>query len=155
MAMIDRPVRRRALVDAVATGSSSVVTPKVKGTLVQILPKQPSAKGPAEMFTGDVWFDVIAKGEEPSRTRVNIVRFSPCARTARHSHPVGQTLHVTEGVGPTRRPASGTGMARPGSLRVPPRGMGSPRADSGRPETDWGDHVTDEEYTNPPASDGL
>jgi hypothetical protein len=44
---------------------------------MEILPKQPSVKGPAEMFTGDVWYDVIAKGEEPSRIRVNIVRFAP------------------------------------------------------------------------------
>ena len=66
---------------------------------MEIQPKQPSTKGPAEMFTGDVWFDVVAKGEEPSRMRVNMVRFAPCARTAWHSHAVGQTLHVTEGRG--------------------------------------------------------
>jgi quercetin dioxygenase-like cupin family protein len=51
------------------------------------------------MFTGDVWFDVLAKGEEPSRMRVNMVRFAPCARTAWHCHAVGQTLLVTEGGG--------------------------------------------------------
>jgi hypothetical protein len=49
---------------------------------LEILPKQPTAKGPAELFTGDVWFDVIAKGEEPCWIRVNAVRFSPGARTA-------------------------------------------------------------------------
>ena len=47
---------------------------------MEILPKQPSVKGPAEMFTGDVWFDVILKGEEPSRMRANAVH-SPPART--------------------------------------------------------------------------
>ena len=57
--------------------------------MLEIQPKQPSAKGPPEMFTGDVWFDVIAKGQEPSRMRVNMVRFAPCARTAWHSHAVG------------------------------------------------------------------
>jgi hypothetical protein len=41
--------------------------------------KQPTAKGPQETFTGDVWFDVIARGEEPSRIRTNTVRFAPCA----------------------------------------------------------------------------
>jgi hypothetical protein len=51
------------------------------------------------MFTGDVYFDVIAKGPEPSRLRVNVVRFAPGARTAWHCHAVGQTLHVTEGIG--------------------------------------------------------
>jgi hypothetical protein len=48
---------------------------------LEIQPKTPSTKGPVEMFTGDVWLDVIAKGEEPSRMRVNTVRFAPGART--------------------------------------------------------------------------
>jgi hypothetical protein len=43
---------------------------------LEILPKQPTAKGPAELFTGDVWYDVIATGEAPSRIRVNIVPFA-------------------------------------------------------------------------------
>ena len=54
--------------------------------MLEIQPKQPSSKGPAQMFTGDVWFDVIARGESPSRLRVNTVRFSPGARTAWHRH---------------------------------------------------------------------
>ena len=66
---------------------------------MQIEPKRPTAKGPAEMFTGDVFMDVIARGEEPSRVRVMAVRFTPSARTAWHSHAVGQTLYVTEGRG--------------------------------------------------------
>ena len=67
---------------------------------MEIQAKKPSVKGPAHMFTGDVWFDVIAAPQpEPSRMRVNAVHFAPCARTAWHSHAVGQTLHVTEGVG--------------------------------------------------------
>jgi quercetin dioxygenase-like cupin family protein len=49
---------------------------------MQVQPKQPSVKGPAERFTGDAWFDVIASGESPSRVRVNIVRFAPGARNA-------------------------------------------------------------------------
>jgi hypothetical protein len=49
---------------------------------LEIRPKQPTTKGPADLFTGDIWFDVIAKGEEPSRIRVNAVRFSPGARPA-------------------------------------------------------------------------
>src|SRR5215813_9565014 len=68
-----------------------------KETRVHNQPKQPTAKGPAEWFTGDVWIDGIARGGEPSRVRVSAVRFSPSARTAWHSHAVGQTLYVTEG----------------------------------------------------------
>jgi quercetin dioxygenase-like cupin family protein len=66
---------------------------------VELLTPQPTAKGPADLFTGDVYFDVIARGEAPSRMRANSFRFTPGARTARHSHRVGQTLHVTEGIG--------------------------------------------------------
>jgi quercetin dioxygenase-like cupin family protein len=66
---------------------------------VQIEPKPATAKGPADWFTGDVYMDPIARGEEPSRVRVMAVRFTPAARTAWHSHAVGQTLYVTEGRG--------------------------------------------------------
>lgn len=62
-------------------------------------PKPPTANGPADRFTGQVFIDAIARGEEPSRVRVNAVRFTPSARTAWHSHAVGQTLYVTEGRG--------------------------------------------------------
>ncbi len=63
-----------------------------------ILPKPPTVRGPAEWFTGDVFIDAIARGEEPSRVRVSAVRFTPSARTAWHAHAVGQTLYVTEGI---------------------------------------------------------
>ena len=66
---------------------------------MQILKKQPTVKAPADTFTGDAWFDVIARGQEPSRIRVSVVRFAPGARNAWHSHSVGQTVHVTDGVG--------------------------------------------------------
>jgi quercetin dioxygenase-like cupin family protein len=66
---------------------------------MQKLHEQTTTKGPAEMFTGDVYFNVIARGEGESRIRVNTVRFAPCARTAWHSHSLGQTLHVTDGIG--------------------------------------------------------
>ena len=62
---------------------------------MEFQPKTPTTKGPAEWFTGDVHFDVIARGEAPSRLRVNVVRFAPGARTAWHAHSLGQTLHVT------------------------------------------------------------
>ena len=44
---------------------------------MNLVPRTPSTKGPAQMFTGDVYFDVIARGEAPSRLRVNLVRFAP------------------------------------------------------------------------------
>src|SRR5580765_1704857 len=62
-------------------------------------PTSPCIKGPSDWFTGDVWLDPIARGDEPSRVRVNAVHFTPGARTAWHSHGLGQTLFVTEGEG--------------------------------------------------------
>jgi quercetin dioxygenase-like cupin family protein len=56
---------------------------------------QATVKGPADTFTGDVWYDVITGGDFP-RMRVNIVRFAPGARTTWQCHPGGQTLYVTE-----------------------------------------------------------
>jgi quercetin dioxygenase-like cupin family protein len=75
------------------------------------------------MFTGDVWFDVIAKGEEPSRMRVNMVRFAPCARTAWHCHAVGQTLHVTEGGGLIKSRGGEILQIKPGDTIYTPPGQ--------------------------------
>jgi quercetin dioxygenase-like cupin family protein len=56
-------------------------------------------KGPAAWFTGSVCIDEIAIGAEPSRLRAFRVSFEPSARTAWHTHPIGQTLHVLTGSG--------------------------------------------------------
>jgi quercetin dioxygenase-like cupin family protein len=130
---------------------------------LEIQPKNASTKGPAEMFTGDVWYDVIAQGREPSRMRVNVVRFAPGARTAWHSHAVGQTLHVTEGAGLIQSRGGEVVEIRPGdTIHTPPgewhwHGAApdhfmthiamweGPGEDQG-PESEWGDLVTDEEY---------
>ena len=132
-----------------------------KGVEVDIQPKQPTAKGPADLFTGDVWFDVIAKGEEQSRIRVNAVRFSPGARTAWHSHAVGQTLHVTEGRGRVQARDGEIVEIRPGDTIHAPSGewhwhgaapdhfmthLAMWEAPPEGPESDWGAHVTDAEY---------
>jgi len=124
---------------------------------------QPTAKGPEQWFTGDVFFEVIARGEEPSRVRVNTVRFAPCARTAWHTHAMGQTLHVTEGVGLVQARGGKVIVMKPGDTVYTPPGewhwhgaapdrfmthlaiWESPGPDAGD-ETTWGEHVTDEEY---------
>ncbi len=63
---------------------------------------QPSVKGPDEWFTGDVRIDSPFQRSEPSRLTGAIVTFEPGARTAWHTHPLGQTLIVTSGTGWTR-----------------------------------------------------
>jgi hypothetical protein len=89
---------------------------------MQILKKLPTVKAPAETFTGDAWYDVIARGEEPSRIRVNVVRFAPSARNAWHAHSVGQTVHVTEGVGLIQARGEKAIEIHPGdTIHTPPR----------------------------------
>ena len=60
---------------------------------------RPTAKAPARNFAGDVYLTPIYSGTGPSRMSVTLVRFTPGAHTNWHRHAVGQTLHVTEGVG--------------------------------------------------------
>jgi quercetin dioxygenase-like cupin family protein len=138
--------------------------PISKETPVEFLAKQPTAKGPAEWFTGDVWIDGIARSEEPSRVRVSAVRFSPAARTAWHSHALGQTLYVTEGRGLVQSRGGGIAEIRPGDIIYTPADEwhwhgaapghfmthlsiteATPAGE--RPEMDWGEHVTDDEYS--------
>lgn len=64
---------------------------------------QPSAKGPAEWFTGSVRIDSRFQRNAPARVGGAIVTFEPGARTAWHTHPLGQTLIVTAGCGRVQR----------------------------------------------------
>lgn len=64
---------------------------------------QPSVPGPAEWFTGTVRIDPLFEAQEPSRTGAASVTFEPGARTAWHTHPLGQTLIITAGSGWVRR----------------------------------------------------
>jgi quercetin dioxygenase-like cupin family protein len=66
---------------------------------LQLQPVRPTVKTPASNFTGDVYLTPVYSGTGPSRMTVGLVRFTPGARTNWHRHAVGQTLHVTEGVG--------------------------------------------------------
>src|SRR5919199_5682607 len=59
--------------------------------------------GPSDWFTGTVYLDPIATPSEPSRVSASSVHFTPGARTAWHTHPCGQNLYVTEGVGLCQR----------------------------------------------------
>jgi quercetin dioxygenase-like cupin family protein len=131
---------------------------------VQILQKQPTIKGPPQWFTGDVHLNVIARGQEPSRLRVNTVRFAPGARTAWHTHAYGQILHVTEGICLTQSRGREVAVLRPGDAvwaspgewhwhgAAPDQFMAHTVIWDGDPdgeETTWGELVTDEEYGYP------
>jgi len=117
--------------------------------------------GPADWFTGQVWLDEIAADESPSRLRALSVHFTPGARTAWHSHPVGQVLHVTEGTGRvqskggaiTEIRAGDTVHAEPGEVHwhgaAPHSFMTHLALQEAGPDgatTDWLEHVTDAEF---------
>jgi quercetin dioxygenase-like cupin family protein len=59
----------------------------------------PTRRGPADSFTGTVWQDPVIEAPAPARVRAGRVSFEPGARTAWHTHPLGQTLHVLSGLG--------------------------------------------------------
>lgn len=118
-------------------------------------------KGPEAWFTGTVWLDEIIIGAPPSRLKAYRVFFEPEARTAWHSHPTGQTLHVLSGVGlvqskgeAIRQIQSGDSVwieanelhwhgAAPGHTLVH---LAMQEADDQGVEVVWSDLVTDKEY---------
>ena len=60
---------------------------------------RPTRKASSDYFTGTVWQDPIIEASEPARVRALKVAFEPGARTAWHTHPLGQTLHIISGTG--------------------------------------------------------
>lgn len=77
---------------------------------------QPSRKGPEEWFTGSVRIDPLFGPEAPSRMSGSTVTFEPGARTAWHSHPLGQTLIVTVGLGRVQARGGPVQEIRPGDV---------------------------------------
>src|SRR5919198_6304982 len=83
---------------------------------------RPSGKGPAEWFTGTVRIDPLFEAHDPARAAGNAVTFEPGARTAWHTHPLGQTLIVTFGCGRAQREGGPIEEIRPGDVVwFPPR----------------------------------
>jgi quercetin dioxygenase-like cupin family protein len=124
--------------------------------------------GPGDWFTGAVYIDAVAGPSNQSRLSASSVHFTPGARTAWHTHPNGQTIWVTEGMGFAQRRGGPIEVIRAGdSVFFEPgedhwHGAAPNRfmthlamldVDSeGNPAT-WGDHVTDEEYAAASTSD--
>ena len=77
---------------------------------------QPSTKGPAEWFTGTVRVDPLFQAPDPARVAGASVTFEPGARTAWHTHPLGQTLIVTAGCGRAQREGGPIEQIRPGDV---------------------------------------
>lgn len=122
---------------------------------MEISAEPPTAKGPAETFTGDVWVDRVS--DLPSSSlNLALVRFTPGARSAWHSHEGGQTLYVTEGRGVVQARGGEIVNLRAGDVVYAPDGeehwhgaapdhfMSHLSITHGAPR--WGAHVTEEEY---------
>jgi quercetin dioxygenase-like cupin family protein len=73
-----------------------------------------TARGPSDWFTGAVFIDTVAAPGGGSRISASSVHFAPGARTAWHTHPNGQTIYVTEGVGLAQRRGGPAELIRPG-----------------------------------------
>jgi quercetin dioxygenase-like cupin family protein len=107
-------------------------------------------RGAAETFTGVVFQDPVITAEAPSRLGGSVVTFTPGARTAWHSHPVGQTLFCLSGVGRICFKGEKPQVLNPGdTVNIPPDTMHGEQGQG----TAWGTHVSDAEY-NEAASGG-
>ena len=119
-------------------------------------------QGAASTFTGTVFQDEIVVGQTPSRMRASVVSFTPGARTAWHTHPVGQTLYCLSGVGRICFKGEKPQVLNPGDTVVIPPDVQhwhgaapdrlfahlamSENSDTGG-GTAWGEHVSEAEYT--------
>jgi quercetin dioxygenase-like cupin family protein len=127
---------------------------------------QPSSKGPAEWFTGTVRIDPLFQANHPARTAGASVTFEPGARTAWHTHPLGQTLIVTAGLGLVQRERGPVEEIRPGDVVW--FAPGEKHWHGASPKTamvhiaiqealdgkvvDWMEHVAHEQYRGPSAA---
>jgi quercetin dioxygenase-like cupin family protein len=125
-------------------------------------------KGPGDWFTGDVYIDRVAEPAGTSMFAAALVHFTPGARTAWHTHPCGQTIYVTEGVGRCQREDGRIEEIRPGDRvffepgenhwhgAAPNRFMvhiAIQQNDETGSAVSWGRHVSEQEYTAAPHTD--
>lgn len=121
---------------------------------------QPSSKGPSDWFTGEVRIDPLFQAPDPALVQGVSVTFEPGARTAWHTHPLGQMLIVTAGCGRVQRDGGKVEEIRPGDVvRIAPgekhwHGAAPTTAMThiaiherqGGKAVDWLEHVSDEQY---------
>jgi quercetin dioxygenase-like cupin family protein len=129
------PSRRRLLTTVGAMAAISVATslraqpsPQATRSRSEMMDikrsgSQPSRKGPAEYFTGTVRIDPLFQAPEPGRVGGGSVTFEPGARTAWHTHPLGQTLIITAGAGWVQRQGGPIEEVRPGDVIWFPPGL--------------------------------
>ena len=124
-----------------------------------------TSRGPGEWFTGEVYVDTVAAPSDRSRLSASSVHFTPGARTAWHTHPNGQTVWVTEGVGLCQRRGGPIEVICPGDRvffepgeehwhgATPKRFMthlAMLEVDESGSLATWLEHVTQQEYAQAP-----
>jgi quercetin dioxygenase-like cupin family protein len=148
------------LAGVAAAGTAAAQTATVQSMQITRAGSQPSRKGPTENFTGAVRIDPLFPVREPGRVSAGSVTFEPGARTAWHTHPLGQTLIITSGFGWVQREGGPIEEVRTGDVVWFPPGLkhwhGATPATAmthiaiteslnGR-NVDWMEHVSDEQY---------
>lgn len=123
--------------------------------------QRPAKLGPTQWFTGTVWVEEIVTPVAPARAASALVTFAPGARTAWHTHPLGQTLYVLSGLGWAQREGEDPELLRPGDVvHIPPgenhwhgaqaqntmTHIAIQEADSTGSPVSWGRAVSEEEY---------
>jgi quercetin dioxygenase-like cupin family protein len=112
------PAAHRALAQSTAT-----ITGRNPTMQITRAGSQPSAKGSSDYFTGTVRIDPLFPVREPSRVSAGSVTFEPGARTDWHTHPLGQTLIITSGLGWVQREGAPIEEVRPGDVVWFPPGL--------------------------------
>lgn len=146
---------------ATGSGARPTVSPAEAPTItITRSGAQPSRKGPAEYFTGAVRIDPLFQAKDPSKVSGASVTFEPGARSAWHTHPLGQILIVTAGVSRVQQWGGPVQEIRPGDVvRIPPgvkhwHGAAPTTAmphialteELDGTNTDWREKVSDEQY---------
>ena len=114
------PISATTLAAAMALGQA-----EAKEQTIQVFsPGQvPATQGASEFFVGDVYVDQLYQGTAPAAISGGLVSFTPGARTAWHTHPLGQTLYVVSGVGRVQMAGGPIREIRPGDLVWIPAGV--------------------------------
>lgn len=134
--------------------------------IMQILPRNNKVQGPSDWFTGQVDLTPLKGASENSKLTISSVHFSAGARSAWHTHPKGQTLYVTDGVGVVQKRGEPIQIIKPGDVVWTEPGeehwhgastekdmthLAIQEEDESGVAVKWGNKVTDEEYSKQPS----
>jgi len=118
-------------------------------------------RGPEKWFTGLVWMDSVVEPTAPAKGQAVLVTYAPGARTAWHTHPLGQTLYIVSGIGWMQTEGEAAKVIRPGDVVVIPAGenhwhgadaahtmvhLALQEGDENGVNVVWGEAVSDEVY---------